>query len=127
VGAKEQSGRTWPSIFWARGTLRILIILHSKKKVSDFTVPSRDVTYQTLLGRELLNSSRPRERLVRDIPAGDEKIFNLFYSVRPPAAMASARLFSYDGEKAWSSIGKSFNTFWFYGSTGGRIDHANLA
>jgi hypothetical protein len=21
VGAKEQSGRTWPSIFWARGTL----------------------------------------------------------------------------------------------------------
>jgi hypothetical protein len=21
VGAKEQSGRTWPSIFWARGTI----------------------------------------------------------------------------------------------------------
>ncbi len=21
MGAKEQSGRTWPSIFWARGTL----------------------------------------------------------------------------------------------------------
>ncbi len=25
MGAKEQSGRTWPSIFWARGTLCVLI------------------------------------------------------------------------------------------------------
>jgi hypothetical protein len=57
--------------------------------------------------------------LVRDIPAGDEKIFNLFYSVRPPAAMASARLFSYDGEKAWSSIGIFFKTFWFDERKGG--------
>ncbi len=23
MGAKEQSGRTWPSIFWARGTLAV--------------------------------------------------------------------------------------------------------
>ncbi len=27
-------------------------IIHCKKKVSDFPVPSRDVTYQTLPGRE---------------------------------------------------------------------------
>ncbi len=26
MGAKEQSGRTWPSIFWARGTVRKVII-----------------------------------------------------------------------------------------------------
>jgi hypothetical protein len=39
---------------------------HSKKKVIDFPVPSRDVTYQTLT------------KLVSDIPAGDGKIINLF-------------------------------------------------
>ena len=33
--------------------------------------------------------------------------------------MASARLFSYDGEKAWSSIGIFFKTFWFDERKGG--------
>jgi hypothetical protein len=37
--------------------------IHCKKKVSDFPVPSRDITYQTLLGRELLNYSRPEGRV----------------------------------------------------------------
>jgi hypothetical protein len=35
------------------------IMLHCKKKVRDFPVPSRDVTNQTLSGREKLNYSPP--------------------------------------------------------------------
>jgi hypothetical protein len=46
------------------------------KKVSDFPIPSRDATNQTLHGREKFNYY-----LVSDIPAGDEKITNIFYSV----------------------------------------------
>jgi hypothetical protein len=34
---------------------------YTVKKVSGFPVPSRDVTDQTLPGRELLNFSRPRK------------------------------------------------------------------
>ncbi len=49
-----------------------------KKKVDDFPVPSRDVTNQTVSGREKLNYSRPGESLVGDIPAEDRKILNLF-------------------------------------------------
>ncbi len=33
--------------------------LHCKKKVGGFPVAIRDVTYQTLPGRELFNYSRP--------------------------------------------------------------------
>jgi hypothetical protein len=43
------------------------------KKVTDFPVPSRDVTNQGLPGREKF--------LVSDIPAGDGKIVNLFFTV----------------------------------------------
>jgi hypothetical protein len=51
---------------------------YTLKKVKDFSVPSRDVTYQTLPGWELFPA---RESLVSDIPAWDGKIANLFYSV----------------------------------------------
>jgi hypothetical protein len=44
------------------------------KKVIDFPVPSREVTYQTL-------PWHGRECLVSDIPAGEGKTANLFYSV----------------------------------------------
>ncbi len=40
------------------------------KKVNDFPVPIWDVTNQTL----------SRESLVKDIPAGDGRMANLFYS-----------------------------------------------
>ncbi len=54
-----------------------------QQKVTDFPIPSRDVTYQTLPGWELLNSFRPcRESLFSDIPAGDGKIVNLFNRVK---------------------------------------------
>jgi hypothetical protein len=55
---------------------------YSVKNVSDFPVPSRDVTYQTLpawLG--IIKLFPARESLVSDIPAGDGKIANIFYSV----------------------------------------------
>jgi hypothetical protein len=34
-------------------------VRYTLKKVSDFPVPNRDLTYQTLLDREQLNYSRP--------------------------------------------------------------------
>ncbi len=48
------------------------------KKVSGFPVPSRDVTYQTLPGREILLLFPPGESLVSDILPGDGKTANLF-------------------------------------------------
>ncbi len=45
------------------------------RKVGDFPIPSRDVTNQTLPGRELFPAT---QNLVGDIPAGDGKIANLF-------------------------------------------------
>ncbi len=52
------------------------IVEYTIKKVSDLPVPSRDVTNQTLPGRDKLFLAR--ENLVNDIPAGDGKIGNLF-------------------------------------------------
>ena len=43
-----------------------------------FPVPSRDVTNQTLPGREKFNYSRPGRGLVSDIPAGDRENDILF-------------------------------------------------
>jgi hypothetical protein len=56
-------------------------VLHRKKKVREFPVPSRDVTTKLSLGgnndviTELFLSMGS---LVSDIPAGDGKIVNLF-------------------------------------------------
>ncbi len=57
---------------------------YSKKKVHckkgyRFPIPSQDVKYQTLPGRESLIIHRPS--LVSDFLAGNGKIANLFYSV----------------------------------------------
>jgi hypothetical protein len=49
--------------------------------VTDFPVPSRYVTNQTLPDGDLSKLFPTRESLVSDIPAGDGKISNLFYSV----------------------------------------------
>ncbi len=59
---------------------------YTVKKISRFPVPSRDVTNQTLPGREDLTY---RESLVNDIPAGDGKIANIFLqcTVQPISAM----------------------------------------
>jgi hypothetical protein len=51
------------------------------KKVSDFTFPRRDATYQTLPGRENFKLFPARESLVSDIPAGE--IVN-FFTVQEP-------------------------------------------
>ncbi len=57
---------------------RYLIISwsYTVKKVSDFSVPTRDVTNQTLPGEEEFNNSRPGR--VSDILAGDREIAKLF-------------------------------------------------
>ncbi len=54
------------------------LYIHCKKRLAVFPVHSRDVTNQTLPGREYLNYSPARESLVSDIPAGDGKTANLF-------------------------------------------------
>jgi hypothetical protein len=51
---------------------------YTVKKVAHFPLPSRDVTNQTLPGRELFNYSRLGRVLVSDIPARDRKIDNIF-------------------------------------------------
>ncbi len=48
------------------------------KRVSHFPVPSRDVTDQTLSGREKTKLFPPRKSLISDIPAGDGKTANSF-------------------------------------------------
>ncbi len=65
------------------------------KKVIVFPVPNLDATNQNLPGRELLNYSRPGRAwlLVSDIPAGDEKIFNLFYSATTHLFMSTVSTF----------------------------------
>jgi hypothetical protein len=55
--------------------------LHRKKKVREFPVPCRDVTTKLSLGGNndvIAELFLPRGSLVRDIPAGDGKLVNLF-------------------------------------------------
>ncbi len=57
------------------------LLLHRKKKVREFPVPSRDVTTKLSLGGNndvITELSLPRGSLVSDIPAGDGKLVNLF-------------------------------------------------
>jgi hypothetical protein len=59
-------------------------MLHSKKKVREFPVPSWDVTTKLSLGGNndvITELFLPRESLVSDNPAGDGKLGNLFYGV----------------------------------------------
>jgi hypothetical protein len=54
------------------------------KKVREFPVLSRDVTTKLSLGGNndvITELFLPRGSLVRDIPAGDRKLVNLFYGV----------------------------------------------
>ncbi len=54
--------------------------------VSDFLVPSRDVTDKK--NSPWLGIISVRESLVSDLPAGDGKIGTLFYSVLLPIGLA---------------------------------------
>ncbi len=56
-------------------------MVHRKKKVREFPVPSRDVTTKLSLGGNnyvITELFLPRGSLVSDIPAGDGKLVNLF-------------------------------------------------
>ncbi len=58
-----------------------VISIHSKKRVREFPVPSRDVTTKLSLGGNndiITELFLPRGSLVSDIPAGDGKLVNLF-------------------------------------------------
>ncbi len=60
------------------------ILIHRKKKVCKFPVPSWDVTTKLSLGGNndvITELFLPRGILVSDIPAGDGKLVNLFYGV----------------------------------------------
>ncbi len=55
--------------------------LHSKKKVCEFPVPSRDVTTKLSMGGNndvITELFLPRGSLVSDIPTGDGKLVDLF-------------------------------------------------
>jgi hypothetical protein len=58
-----------------------LYVIHHKKKVLEFPVPSRDVTTKLSLGGNndvITELFLLRGSLVSDIPAGDGKLVNLF-------------------------------------------------
>ena len=55
--------------------------LHCKKKFRDFSVPSRDVTNQTLPGKELFNYSRPGKVCLVTSRVRPGKSLTFFYSV----------------------------------------------
>jgi hypothetical protein len=58
--------------------------IHRKKKVREFPVPSLDVTTKLSLGGNydvITEKFLPRGSLVSDIPAGDRKLVNLFFTV----------------------------------------------
>ncbi len=65
----------------AHSFVNLQVSLHGKKKVIGFPVPSRDVTYQTLPGQELLNYSRPGRVGSVTSRLGTGKPLTLFYSV----------------------------------------------
>ncbi len=64
-GRPPSAGQKWrasldiTSVLEVNGQIMVLSALHCKKKVNDLPVPSRDVTYQTLPGREYLNYFQP--------------------------------------------------------------------
>jgi hypothetical protein len=61
--------------------MHIIWLLHRKKKVREFPVPSRDVTTKLSLGGNNDVTTElflPRGSLVSDIPARDGKLMNLF-------------------------------------------------
>jgi hypothetical protein len=62
----------------------VFLSLHSKKKVREIPLPSRNVTTKLSLGGNIdviTELFQPRGSLVSDIPAGDGKLVNLFYGV----------------------------------------------
>jgi hypothetical protein len=62
--------------------------LHRKKKVHEFPVSSRDVTNQTPPGQEYISYGviiPAQGEFDSDIPAGDGKLANLFFTVYAPA------------------------------------------
>jgi hypothetical protein len=58
----------------SQSILVLCVRVYVVKKVNGFPFPSRDVTYQTLPGRELFIQAGPAS----DIPAGDGETANLF-------------------------------------------------
>jgi hypothetical protein len=70
---------------FTRDQHRDRLFTHTVKKVIDFPVPSRDVTYQSVPLAGIIKLFPATESLVSDILAGDGKIANLFLQVRHPA------------------------------------------
>ncbi len=88
-----------------------LQMLTLQKKVCDFSVTSRDVTNQTLTVREWFKYFPAWVSLVSDIPVGDGKIANYFYSVEsssPEQQKGAWRLKLHD-DLPWT-----FNSSFFY-------------
>jgi hypothetical protein len=65
---------------------------YTVKKVNDFPVPSRDVTNQTLPGRECLNYSRPVRVWLVTPRLGPGKWQTFFYSVPSRQATLAGRV-----------------------------------
>jgi hypothetical protein len=76
----------------------VYFVLHRKKKVREFPVPSRDVTTKLSLGGKndvITELFLPRGTLVSDIPAGDGKLVNLFLRCTLACVLLDEEYFSY--------------------------------
>jgi hypothetical protein len=77
-----QDIKQFPFYFLLQGrTPTQLTMIHRKKKVREFPVPSQDVTTRLSLGGNndvITELFLPRGSLVSDIPAGDGKLVKLF-------------------------------------------------
>ncbi len=78
----QRSSRSVPCTV-KKGCTKSVGTLYTVKEVSDFLVPGRDVTKKTLPGPGIIELFLARESLVIDIPAGDGKTANLFFTVCP--------------------------------------------
>jgi hypothetical protein len=65
VGAKEQSGRTWPSIFWARGTT-------SQKRVCSLLLQKYDE-----VAKKLAQVESELERAEERAETGETKVYTV--------------------------------------------------
>ncbi len=77
MGAKEQSGRTWPSIFWARGTVSVRLIVNN-------------VSYKGKV--EIVKAAKMEENTEEVIKKGEENGEEIVKSDSPPSPPRARKL-----------------------------------
>jgi hypothetical protein len=99
--------------------------VHSKKKVREFPVPSRDVTTKLSLGgnNDVINELFLRRgSLVSDIPAGDGKLVNLFLQCRSGGVKQMLLSFHPLGQQCNDDIQIASNIYGLFTAINDKLD-----